>query len=142
MKVMMLDLFRGRVVKMRSRSGLGAGAALALVIVFASEALAQGPVLPLPASDQQELAAHLGAGVVGAALPSQPLADARAYFPLQEKLMTFQVTSGKNARTTQRLGLKKARAGRPARRRGASTSRPRWPASSTPPRRAISSWRR
>jgi hypothetical protein len=109
MKMMMLDLFGGRVVKMRSLSGLGAGAAVPLVIVFASEAMAQGPVLPLPASDQQELAAHLGAGVVGVALPSERIADARAYFPLQEKLMTFQVTSGKNAGTSQRLGLKKAR---------------------------------
>lgn len=93
---------------MRSLAGLGAGAAVALVI-FASEAPAQGPILSLPASDQQELAAHLGAGVVGAALPSERIADARAYFPLQEKLMIFQVTSGKNAGTTQRLGLKKAR---------------------------------
>jgi hypothetical protein len=109
MKVMMLDLFRGRVVNMRSRSRPGAGMAAALVIVFASEAQAQGPILPLPASDQQQLAGHLGAGVVGAALPSERIADARAYFPLQEKLMIFQVASGKNAGSTQRLGLKKAR---------------------------------
>ncbi len=107
----MLGPFHGRPVNMRSRSGLGAGPAVVLLIVFVftSQAMAQGPVLPLPASDQQQLAAHLGAGVVGAALPSERIADAQAYFPLQEKLMTFQVTSGKNAGTTQRLGLKKAR---------------------------------
>jgi hypothetical protein len=79
-----------------------------LLIVFEPEALAQGPVLPLPASDQEQITPHLASGVVGAALPSERITDAQAYFPLQEKVIAFQVTSGKSAGTTPRLGLKKA----------------------------------
>src|SRR5262249_40217078 len=52
---------------------------------------------------------HLGPGVVGAAVPSEPITSATAYFPLRDALMIFQVTSGKNAGTTQGLGLRKAR---------------------------------
>jgi hypothetical protein len=33
-------------------------------------------VLPFPAKDQQEIATLLGPGIVGKALPSQPIADA------------------------------------------------------------------
>ena len=83
----MSGLFRGRLVTMRSRSGLGVGPAVVLLVafVFAPEASAQGPVLPLPASDQQQLAAHLGAGVVGAELPSERIADAQAYSPCRRR---------------------------------------------------------
>jgi hypothetical protein len=79
------------------------------VVLGAAEAGAQGGVQPLPAADQQEIAGHLGAGVVGAALPSEAILDARPYFPLREKIFTFQVTSGSNAGKVQRLGLRKAR---------------------------------
>jgi hypothetical protein len=82
--------------------------ALALVVP-AALARAQGPVLPLPAEDQQKLAANLGPGVVGAALPSERIGDVSAYFPLNEKTFVFQVTSGSNTGNTQNLVLKKAR---------------------------------
>jgi len=83
---------------------------MALAIVsFASDAPGQDPVLPLPAADQQQIAAHLGAGVVGAARPSEPIVDAARYFPLQEKDFLFRVTSGSHTGDTQTVSLKKAR---------------------------------
>jgi len=89
---------------------LAAGAAVALVFVSSTGgARAQGAVLPLPSADQQKLAANLGAGVVGAALPSERISRALAYFPLNEKTFVFQVTSGSNHGNTQNLVLKKAR---------------------------------
>jgi len=74
-----------------------AGVSALVVILSAVEVPAQGVVLPLPTADQQELATHLGAGVVGAALPSEAILDVSSYFPLQEKTFSFQVTSGSNA---------------------------------------------
>jgi hypothetical protein len=91
----------------RSRCVVGAGA-LAIVL-WAVEAGGQGAVRPLPPTDQQEIAGHLGAGVVGAALPSEALLDASPYFPLQERAFTFQVTSGANAGKVQHLTLHKTR---------------------------------
>jgi len=96
-------------VTMRSLSRLAAGAAVALALVSSvGQARAQGTVRPLPPADQQKLAANLGAGVVGAALPSEQITDASAYFPLNEKTFVFQVTSGSNTGNTQNLVLKKA----------------------------------
>jgi len=66
-------------------------------------------VLPLPAADQQMISAQLGPGIVGAALPSVPIADVSTYFPLQEKASNYQVTSGPNAGNAQTLGLAKVR---------------------------------
>ncbi len=104
----MLDLFGRRVMRACSFSNL-AGAVLLAIVSSATEARAQAPVLPLPATDQQQIAAHLGAGVVGAALPSEPILAASRYFPLQERILTFQVTSGSNTGATQNLSLKRAR---------------------------------
>jgi hypothetical protein len=94
----------------RSLARLAAGAAVALVFVSsAGGARAQGAMLPLPPTDQQKLEANLGAGVVGAALPSELISEASAYFPLNEKTFVFQVTSGSDTGKTQNLVLKKAR---------------------------------
>ncbi|HEX9546730.1 MAG TPA: hypothetical protein VF942_05295 [Acidimicrobiales bacterium] len=94
----------------RPPARLAARFAMVLALVLpAGQARAQGPVLPLPAEDQQKLAANLGPGVVGAALPSERIGDVSAYFPLNEKTFVFQVTSGSNAGNTQNLVLKKAR---------------------------------
>ena len=65
-------------------------------------------MLPLPASDQQQIITHLGAGVMGAALPSQPILDTSSYFPLRERVFTFRVTSGSNTGKVQTLSLKQA----------------------------------
>jgi len=95
---------------MPSLTRLAAGLAVALTFVSSvGQARAQGTVLPLPPADQQQLAANLGAGVVGAALPSETIGNAAAYFPLNEKTFVFQVTSGSNSGKTQNLVLKKAR---------------------------------
>src|SRR5437667_1756452 len=86
--------------------------ALTAALAFVSpvgKARAQSTVLPLPPADQQKLAEHLGAGVVGAALPSERISDASTYFPLNEKTFVFHVTSGSNAGKIQNLVLKKAR---------------------------------
>ena len=78
------------------------------VVLWTPAARGQGVVLPLPASDQQQLAKYLGPGVVGAALPSDPIADATTYFPLADQAFIFQVTSGSNSGAVQNLGLKQA----------------------------------
>jgi len=95
---------------MRSLPRLAAVLAVTLALVSpAGEARGQGVVLPLPPDDQQKLAANLGPGVVGAALPSERIGDVSAYFPLNEKTFVFQVTSGSNTGNTQNLVLKRAR---------------------------------
>lgn len=96
-------------MKLSTLSQLAAGVVALAAVSLASEARAQGPILPLPAADQRQLVTHLGAGVVGAALPSETIAEASRYFPLEEKTLTFQVTSGSKAGDTQSLGLKRAR---------------------------------
>ena len=99
-----------RAVSMRSFAPLAVGTAVALVFISSTGgARAQGPVLPLPPADQQKLSEHLGANVVGAALPSERITDASAYFPLNEKTFVFHVTSGSNSGKMQNLVLKKAR---------------------------------
>ena len=72
-------------------------------------AAADGPVIPLPAEDQQTIASLLGPNVVGQALPSQTISDPSVYFPLVEKSSTFNVTSGKNAGTQQTLRVLKGK---------------------------------
>ena len=105
----MLDLFGSRMVRMCSFRRLVAAVVALAIVPLAAPARAQGPVLPLPAEDQQQIAAHLGAGVVGAALPSERIVEASSYFPLQEKTLTFRVTSGSNTGNIQSLSLKRAR---------------------------------
>ena len=68
-----------------------------------------GKVLPLPPEDQKELAAQLGPGVVGKAIPAQPIPDASVYFPLEEKALTYKVTAGSNAGQTQTLNVAKGK---------------------------------
>jgi len=72
-------------------------------------AWADGVVLPLPANDQKEIEAQLGAGVVGKALPSVPLDDVSSYFALEERELIFQVTGGKHAGAKQTLGVTKGK---------------------------------
>lgn len=87
-------------------------------------AAADGAVLPLPASDQKELSAHLGPGVVGQALPSKPIDDPLLYFPLQERTLSYQITAGQKAGTNQTLHIEKGKRpnGRPAWRFGLTPS--------------------
>jgi hypothetical protein len=70
-------------------------------------AAAEGTVLPMPAKDQEDIAAMLGPGVVGPALPSVPITDVTLYFPLQDRAMTYNVTAGKNAGSVQTLHVAK-----------------------------------
>ena len=80
-------------------------ALVVLWVVSVGRASAQGVVLPLPAEDSQRINSMLGPGVVGNPVSSKPIADGTAYFPLQAKTLTYQVTSGKNAGNTQTLAL-------------------------------------
>src|SRR5260370_31379739 len=82
---------------------------IGLLLLASAAARAQGVVLPLPAQDQQNITAQLGPGVVGAALPSNPINDPSIYFPLQQKSQQFQVVAGPHAGTVQTLGLWQAR---------------------------------
>ena len=61
-----------------------------LLLAVGSRALAAGVVLPLPAEDQQTIAALLGPNVVGRALPSEPIQDASLYFPLVERTHLYR----------------------------------------------------
>lgn len=78
-------------------------------VLSARVASADGVVLQLPADDQKEIEAQLGAGVVGAALPSAPLDDISSYFALEERELIFQVTAGKHAGTKQTLSVTKGK---------------------------------
>jgi hypothetical protein len=82
---------------------------LGVLILASGYARAQGVVLPLPPQDQKKITAELGPGVVGEALPSEPLKDPSVYFPLQEKIATYQVMAGPKAGSAQTLGLAKAK---------------------------------
>ena len=106
---------------MRRRPVMWLTAVLAVIGAGRAPA-ADGPVLPLPAEDAQVIAAQLGAGVVGAALPSSPIADPSVYFPLQERTLSYQVTGGPNAGKTQQLAVAKGQRpnGNPAWRFGLS----------------------
>jgi hypothetical protein len=88
-------------------------AALCALIVTAvlagGGAAADDSVLPLPAADAKELTAHLGPGVVGAALPSKPIEDVTQYFPLRERAPSYLVTAGKNAGATHTLNVAKGK---------------------------------
>lgn len=90
------------------RTHLTAAAGL-LAIGLGSPAWAADPVLPLPAEDGVEISRFLGAGVVGQALPSQPITDASLYFPLAETASVFHVTSGSNAGKQQTLRTTKGK---------------------------------
>jgi len=62
--------------------------------------------MPLPAADQQVIAAQLGS-IVGDALPSKPLDKASTYFPLHERTAIYNVTGGRHAGAVQKLGVAK-----------------------------------
>ena len=82
---------------------------LGIILILQTSAMAQGVVLQMPPDDQQTINNLLGPGVVGAAMPSSPLGDTSAYFPLQERSPIYQVTSGNNAGNTQTLTVAKTR---------------------------------
>ena len=72
-------------------------------VALARVAAADGVVLPMPAEDLQYLTTQLGPGVVGQALPSAPITDPSVYFPLQERMPTYQVTAGSHIGNAQKL---------------------------------------
>jgi hypothetical protein len=82
---------------------------LAFFVMGSVSAFADGAVMQLPSEDQQVIAAKLGPGVVGKALPSKPMDEPSIYFPLQNRTPAYVVTSGPHAGKTQKLGLASAR---------------------------------
>jgi hypothetical protein len=88
----------------------------AALLLTSSYAHGQGNVLPLPPQDQQDIIARLGAHVVGNALPSQTIEKTSVYFPLHNKALNYQVTSGPKSGTVEQLGVAQVRrsAGTPA----------------------------
>jgi len=107
----------GRLKELTVRSHLGKNSSwralstlvLSLLIVPSRSAYGQSLVLELPPNDQKIIAAQLGPGVVGKALPSRPIDDASTYFPLHDSASIYQVVAGPNAGKTQTLGVTKAR---------------------------------
>jgi hypothetical protein len=95
---------------LRRRCKWQALSTLLLILLIVPSRSARGQnVLTLPSSDRQLIAAKLGAGVIGNALPSKPIDDVSMYFPLWEAVSVYQVKSGPNAGKTQTLGLAKTR---------------------------------
>jgi hypothetical protein len=78
-----------------------------LVMLGSHSARAQNLVRQLPADDQQTIAAQLGPGVLGKALPSKPIDDVSIYFPLRDTASIYQVVAGPNAGKAQMLDLAK-----------------------------------
>ena len=75
-------------------------------VIFSSALLrAEDVILPLSDEDQQRITAQLGPGVVGKALPSKPIGDASVYFPLQNRVLTYQVTAGSHPGRVESLEL-------------------------------------
>ena len=83
--------------------------ALGFFLLGSVSARADGVVMQLPPEDQQVLAAKLGPGVMGKALPSTPTDDPSIYFPLRDRTLSYLVTSGPHAGNVQTLGLAKLR---------------------------------
>ena len=74
---------------------VGAAVPLFLIVSISAFAADQGKVVPLSAEDQKALAL-LGEGVVGKALPAQPIEDAGKFLDLKAGPHTFRVVSGKD----------------------------------------------
>jgi hypothetical protein len=101
---------RARAESARQRAWQIFGAVLLAWCTLAAAGAARADeVLPLPAEDQKEITALLGPGVVGNALPSKPIDDPSVYFPLQERELSYQITSGKHAGKNQALRVAKGR---------------------------------
>jgi hypothetical protein len=80
-----------------------------LLFLTSGAARAQGVVLPLPPEDQQRIAAQLGSGVVGNAVPSLPISDVSTYFPLTNRSLTYQIASGPNAGNSESSEIARVR---------------------------------
>ena len=99
---------------MQARRGLrvAVGMALAGVLTVWGGAMRMASaddaiVLEIPPDDLKEINKMLGAGVVGQALPSNPITNPLQYFPLQERAPQYLVTSGKNKGNVQTLKVTK-----------------------------------
>jgi hypothetical protein len=80
-----------------------------LLFLSSGAARAQDVVLPLPSEDQQRIAAQLGSGVVGNALPCKPIGDVSAYFPLTNRSLMYQIASGPNAGNSESSEISRVR---------------------------------
>jgi hypothetical protein len=78
------------------------GAVVPFFLILSASALAadEGKVVPLSAEDQKALAL-LGEGVVGKALPAQPIEDAGKFLDLKAGPHTFKIVAGKDQGKTQ-----------------------------------------
>jgi hypothetical protein len=79
-----------------------------ILILAGGTAWADGVVLNLPPEDQQRINTLLGPGVVGEAMPSEPIGDPSVYFPLHGKAMSYLVTSGPHQGRQETLNLEVA----------------------------------
>jgi hypothetical protein len=80
---------------------------LCLIILTSTKVRAEDVVLPLPPDDEQIIVKQLGAEVVGHAVPSKPIDDPLALFPLHHRPVTYRFTSGRNTGKSQTLALTK-----------------------------------
>ena len=83
--------------------------ALLVFIAVGLAPIANAQVIPLPAKDQKVIDAKLGPGVVGQALASKPLPDPSVYFPLEEKVRSYQATAGSKSGQTVDLDVAKGK---------------------------------
>ena len=64
-------------------------------------------VIELPEDDRAALEKFLGKGVVGKAVPGNPIADASKFFAFEDGAWNFQFTSGDDKGKTQKQSFKK-----------------------------------
>lgn len=109
---------------------------LGILLLASGTARAQGVVLSLPPDDQQKITTVLGQGVVGVALPSNPIGILPSSFHLAKGR---RPTRSRPARTpgTRKLLASRRRGVQAATQPGGFCSRPRWPVSSVRRRGAI-----
>ncbi len=72
-----------------------------LVILTSTDTGAGNVVLSLPPDDQQIIVKHLGAQVVGDAVPSKPIDDPTVLFPFHHEQRIYRFTSGRNTDKSQ-----------------------------------------
>ncbi|MEZ5832627.1 MAG: hypothetical protein R3D05_15745 [Dongiaceae bacterium] len=71
--------------------------AIALLMISAGTAISPsladvaGTVVPLPATDQEEIEKLIGKGIIGAPQPAMPLGSPESYLPPKGNSMTYQV---------------------------------------------------
>jgi len=86
---------------------LGCVAARPAIAETAADPAADSAVIELPAADRAALEKYLGDGVVGKAVPGNPIADAPKFFAFEDGTWEYRFTGGDAKGTSQDQSFKK-----------------------------------